>query len=67
MPKTKLKTHRGAAKRFKRTATGKFIHKRTGASHLLTGKPAKRMRHLTQPAVTSASETKTLRRLLPYG
>ena len=41
----KMKTNRGAAKRFKRTAKG-YKHKRTGKNHILTGKTTKRKRQL---------------------
>lgn len=63
----KIKTHRGAAKRLKKTASGKFMFKKTFASHLLTGKQSKRMRRLTKSAVVEATkEVASLRRLLPY-
>jgi large subunit ribosomal protein L35 len=62
----KLKTHRGAAKRFKATATGRLKHKHPNHSHLLTGKARKRKRQLRQPDLMAASEVKSLKRLLPY-
>ena len=45
-PKRKLKTHRGARKRFKITANGKIIRMHSGKRHLLGTKPARRMRKL---------------------
>ncbi len=47
--KMKLKTHRGAAKRFKKTATGKFIRRHSGMRHLLGTKKPRRMRKLVRP------------------
>lgn len=61
----KLKTHRGAAKRFKSTATGRLKHKRPGHSHLLTGKSRKRKRQQRLPASAHPTELKGLKRLLP--
>ncbi|OGP71762.1 MAG: 50S ribosomal protein L35 [Deltaproteobacteria bacterium RBG_13_58_19] len=62
----KIKTHRGAAKRFKRTASGRLKCKRPGHSHLLTGKSRKRKRQQRLPDYVHATETKSLTRLLPY-
>jgi large subunit ribosomal protein L35 len=62
----KMKTHRGAAKRFKATGKGRLKHKQPYHSHILTSKTAKRKRQLRQPALLSEVESKTLRRLLPY-
>ncbi|GAB4539196.1 MAG: 50S ribosomal protein L35 [Thermodesulfovibrionia bacterium] len=62
----KLKTHRGAAKRFKKTATGKFKSVGAYKSHLLTGKPSKRTRRLRKGGLVDKTNTKALRRLLPY-
>ena len=61
----KMKTHRGAAKRFKATGKGRLKHKQPYHSHILTSKSAKRKRQL-QVAFLSEAETKSLRRLLPY-
>lgn len=63
----KLKTHRGAAKRFKITAKGKIKRKKAFRSHLLTGKPSKRMRGLRHPAILGKTEEAIIKRLLPYG
>jgi len=62
----KLKSNRGAAKRFKRTATGKFTHDPAFASHILTKKNPKRKRKLRKAAVSSKADTKRLNRMLPY-
>jgi large subunit ribosomal protein L35 len=61
-----MKTHRGAAKRFKATGKGRLKHKQPYHSHILTSKTAKRKRQLRQAAYMSTAETKSLRVLLPY-
>jgi large subunit ribosomal protein L35 len=62
----KLKTHRGAAKRFKVTGTGKIKRWRGYKSHLLTGKSAKRTRRLRTATLVSKTEYDNIKRLLPY-
>jgi len=62
----KMKTHRGAAKRFKATGKGRLKHKQPYTSHILTSKTAKRKRQLCLLAYMSTAETKSLRVLLPY-
>lgn len=62
----KLKTHKGAAKRFKFTAAGKIKRMKGFKSHLLTGKPAKRTRGLRTAALVSDSDYANIKRLLPY-
>jgi large subunit ribosomal protein L35 len=62
----KLKTHRGAAKRFKKTATGKFMRSKAFKQHILTSKSAKRKRHMRGMAVVSKSDSAKLARMLPY-
>lgn len=62
----KMKTHRGAAKRFKRTANGLFKRARAWKSHLLAHKSSKRKRRLRSPAIVSAADQKRVERLLPY-
>jgi len=62
----KLKTHRGAAKRFKVTGTGKIKRRSANKRHLLTGKSAKRTRRLRIAALVSAGEYVNIKRLLPY-
>jgi large subunit ribosomal protein L35 len=65
--KMKLKSHRGAAKRFKKTATGKFIRRHSGMRHLLGTKKPRRMRKLNKPAVVSKADVPNVRLALPYG
>jgi len=62
----KLKTHRGAAKRLKLTATGKIKRYKGYKSHLLTSKPAKRTRHLRKAALVSDADYAGVKKLLPY-
>jgi large subunit ribosomal protein L35 len=63
----KLKTHRGAAKRFKLTATGKVKRGKAYKSHILTKKSSKRRRHLDIDTLVSDADKKTIYMLLPYG
>ena len=62
----KMKTNRGAAKRFKITAGGKIKRSRAFARHILTSKSTKRKRGLRRPALTSSVDTGALKKLLPY-
>lgn len=62
----KMKTHRGAAKRFKKTASGGFKHAKAFKSHILGKKPAKRKRNLRQTGMVSAADRDKVARLLPY-
>ncbi len=62
----KLKTHRGAAKRFKLTGTGKIKRYRANKSHLLTGKPSKRTRRLRTSTLVDKSDAPRIKRLIPY-
>jgi large subunit ribosomal protein L35 len=61
----KLKTHRGAAKRFKKTATGKFMRSKAFKRHILTSKTRSRKRGLKGTVVVSDANHKELRRMLP--
>ena len=63
----KLKTHRGAAKRFKRTGTGKLMRRHAYHCHILSKKTRKRKRHLRTAVVVSPADAKVLERMLPYG
>ncbi len=63
----KLKTHKGAAKRFKLSATGKVMRRHSGARHILTSKPRQRKRRLTRSAQVSAADVRHVRAMLPYG
>jgi len=60
----KMKTHKGAKKRFKITGSGKVKRRRAFKSHILTKKGPKRKRRLRRPDLVSAGQTKTIRRLL---
>ncbi len=62
----KMKTLRGAAKRFKRTASGKLKRFKASKSHLLTGKASSRMRPLRQSVVVHPADAKRMARLVPY-
>ncbi len=65
--KTKLKTHKGAAKRFKITGSGKIVRKQAGKRHLLSHKSAKRKRALGAEVAVHPGEVSAIARLLPYG
>lgn len=67
MARQKLKTHRGAAKRFAITKGGKIKRSKAYARHLLTKKSAKRKRNFRSGTVVFKGEAETLRRLLPNG
>jgi len=62
----KMKTHRGAAKRFKKTGTGKIVRHKAYTSHILNKKSPKRKRNLRKAIVASAANTKVIKKLLPY-
>jgi len=62
----KLKTHRGAAKRFKKTGTGKIKRTKAFRRHILTSKPKSRKRHMRGLEVVSPADASKLRRMLPY-
>ena len=64
--KIKLKTHRGAAKRFKRTKNGKFLRGKAFKQHILTSKTRKRKRSLRGSAVVADVDSHKLARMLPY-
>jgi len=66
MAKQKLKTNKSAAKRFKITATGKILHKKSGKRHLLEKKSRKRKRHLSQYKEVFEGFTSHIKKLLPY-
>ena len=63
----KMKTHRGAAKRVKKTGTGKLKRLRANKSHILTKKTRKRKRRLRQADMVAKSDAKKLDKILPYG
>ena len=62
----KLKTNRGAAKRFKVTKTGKIKRIKACKSHLLSKKTSKRKRRLRHPTVISSVDKTNIKRLIPY-
>lgn len=61
----KLKTHRGAAKRFRATAKGKFKRTQSHRRHILTKKSAKRKRQLRRPELISQADRPAVERMLP--
>ena len=62
----KMKTHRGAAKRFKKTGTGKLKRAKAFKSHSLTKKTTKRTRNLRKTGYVAANQEKVMKKLLPY-
>ena len=62
----KIKTHRGAAKRFKRTKGGKFLRGKAFKQHILSSKTTKRKRGLRGTTVVHEADAAKLRRMLPY-
>jgi len=62
----KLKTHKGASKRFKKTGTGKFKRNKAFARHILTSKSRSRKRQLHTAVVADATDQKKLETMLPY-
>ena len=62
----KMKTHRGAAKRYRKTASGKFKRAHAFKRHILNKKSSKRKRKLRKGAYINAAEIKIVRKLLPY-
>ncbi len=62
----KMKTHRGAAKRFKMTGSGKIKKAKAYKSHILETKSPKRKRNLRKAGVVSAADAKRFKNLLPY-
>lgn len=66
-PKMKLKTHRGARKRFKLTATGKVKRMHSGKRHLLGTKKPGRMRKLKKLTLVNPADAHNVKQMLPYG
>ena len=62
----KLKTHKGASKRFKKTGTGKVKRRHAFARHILTSKARSRKRKLTEGVVADKANEAALLRMLPY-
>lgn len=63
----KMKTNRSAAKRFKRTGTGKYKKYKSNKTHILTKKSPKRKRQLRKPNYVSKSYEDHIKKMLPYG
>ena len=62
----KMKTNRGAAKRFKVTGTGKVSRRRAYLRHILSTKTRKQKRHLGRATLVDATDVKAIKRLIPY-
>jgi len=62
----KLKTHKGASKRFAKTGSGKLMRRKAGKRHILTSKRHDRKRRLSGTTVVDPTVVATLNRLLPY-
>lgn len=63
----KLKTNKGAAKRFKVTASGKIKRKKAYLRHILSTKSTKQKRHLRAGAFVDSANLRSIKKLLPYG
>ncbi len=61
----KMKTHRGAAKRFKKTGTGKITRSKNNKQHILTKKSAKRKRKLRKSTLVATVDVKRVKQMLP--
>ncbi len=66
MAKIKMKTHKGTAKRVKKTAKGKYVHTKAFGAHKLTSKSGKRRRQLRKEKNVHSSQKKLMDNLLPY-
>lgn len=62
----KLKTHRGAAKRFKKTGSGKIVRAAAFKRHILTSKTTKSKRQMRGSEVVNPADAPRLKRMLPY-
>ncbi|MEK7407656.1 MAG: 50S ribosomal protein L35 [Acidobacteriota bacterium] len=62
----KLKTHKGAAKRFRKTGTGKLVRRHAFARHILTSKSRARKRKLGQSVIVGEANESALKQMLPY-
>jgi large subunit ribosomal protein L35 len=61
-----LKTHKGAAKRFRVTGSGKVKHKKAFLRHILTSKSSKGKRKLRQAGIIDKADVKSIKRMLPF-
>ena len=62
----KLKTHKGASKRFKKTGTGKVVRHHSFSRHILTSKPRSRKRKLKHAVVADPADQAKLKHMIPY-
>ena len=62
----KIKSNSGAAKRFKKTGSGKFKRSQSHLRHILTKKSTKRKRHLRKGTIAKPCDAKLIQRMLPY-
>lgn len=62
----KVKTHRGAAKRFRKTKSGKIKRNMAYGRHLMSSKSPKRRRNLRKGIIMSPEDTRNVKKLLPY-
>lgn len=63
----KLKTHKGASKRFKVTGTGKVVRRHSFARHILTSKASGRKRKLAMSTVMDPADAPKVKQMIPYG
>lgn len=66
MAKVKIKTNKGAAKRFKKTSSGKVKRGHAFTSHILTKKTQKRKRNLRKSNLVATTEEKNIKKMIPY-
>ena len=62
----KIKTHRGAAKRFNKSGTGKVTRAKAFKQHILTSKSAKRKRNMRGTAVVATADAPRVEKMIPY-
>ena len=62
----KMKTHRGAAKRFKKTASGKLVRRKSNKQHILSKKTTKRKRKLRLKGLVAEADAPRIRQMIPY-
>jgi len=62
----KIKTNRGAAKRFKTTGSGKIVRNKAFSSHIITKKSTKRKRNLRKSGLVDSTNLKQVAKLIPY-
>lgn len=63
---SKIKTRRAAAKRYRKTKTGKFIFKRPYKSHILEKKSPKQRRHMSTMGVVAPGDARSIKVMMPY-